>query len=148
MSWFNIIKKLSGNQHRIDANKDGKITAEDFRQLREESDDTEKLAPLAAAAGAAAIGARRLASKLAPKKKKGSGTTAEVAMKMDKKWVGIELNPDYIEIAKSRLKPTEKEYETKQKAKEMALNGLDAEHIADKLGKPLTLVRLWLELSK
>ena len=49
MSWFNIIKKLSGNQHRIDANKDGKITAEDFRQLREESDDTEKLAPLAAA---------------------------------------------------------------------------------------------------
>ena len=41
MSWFNIIKKLSGNQHRIDANKDGKITAEDFRQLREESDDTE-----------------------------------------------------------------------------------------------------------
>ena len=37
---------------------------------------------------------------------------------------------------------------TKQKAKEMALNGLDAEHIADKLGKPLTLVRLWLELSK
>ncbi len=48
----------------------------------------------------------------------GSGTTAEVAMKMDKKWVGIELNPDYIEIAKSRLKPTEKEYETKQKAKE------------------------------
>ena len=52
MSWFNIIKKLTGNQHRIDANKDGKITAEDFRQLREEGDDTEKLAPLAAAAGA------------------------------------------------------------------------------------------------
>ena len=70
MTWFNIIKKLSGKQSKIDANKDGKITAEDFRQLREGSDDTEKLAPLAAAAGAAAIGARRLASKLARKKKK------------------------------------------------------------------------------
>ena len=70
MTWFNIIKKLSGKQSKIDANKDGKITAEDFKQLREGSDDTEKLAPLAAAAGAAAIGARRLASKLARKKKK------------------------------------------------------------------------------
>ena len=48
----------------------------------------------------------------------GSGTTAEVAMKMDKNWVGIELNPEYIDIAKNRLKPTEKEYETRQKAKE------------------------------
>tara|TARA_R100001198_G_scaffold84773_1_gene58761 strand:- start:9 stop:290 length:282 start_codon:yes stop_codon:yes gene_type:complete len=58
MSWFNIIKKLSGNQHRIDSNKDGKITAEDFKQLREGSDDTEKLAPLAATAGAVAFGSR------------------------------------------------------------------------------------------
>ena len=48
----------------------------------------------------------------------GSGTTAEVAMKKDKNWVGIELNPEYIEIAKKRLEPTEKEYETKQKSKE------------------------------
>jgi len=48
----------------------------------------------------------------------GSGTTAEVAMKMDKNWIGIELNPEYIDIAKNRLKPTEKEYETRQKAKE------------------------------
>ena len=63
MSWFNIIKKLSGNQDRIDANKDGKITAEDFKQLREGSGDTEKLAPaahglLAGTAGAVAFGSR------------------------------------------------------------------------------------------
>ena len=29
------MEKLSGNQDRIDANKDGKITAEDFKRLRE-----------------------------------------------------------------------------------------------------------------
>tara|TARA_R100000742_G_C4269200_1_gene87657 strand:+ start:130 stop:336 length:207 start_codon:yes stop_codon:yes gene_type:complete len=28
-------KKLVGNQKKIDANKDGKITGEDFKQLRE-----------------------------------------------------------------------------------------------------------------
>jgi len=62
MTWFNIIKKLSGKQSKIDANKDGKITAEDFKQLREGSDDTEKLAPLAAAAGAVAFGTRMASS--------------------------------------------------------------------------------------
>ena len=35
MSWFNIIKKLSSKQSKIDTNKDGKITEEDFKQLRE-----------------------------------------------------------------------------------------------------------------
>ena len=63
MSWFNIIKKLSGNQHRIDANKDGKITGEDFKQLRESSDDIENAAPLVGAV------ARRVASKISSKNK-------------------------------------------------------------------------------
>jgi site-specific DNA-methyltransferase (cytosine-N4-specific) len=33
----------------------------------------------------------------------GSGTVAEVAMKMTRRFVGIELNPDYVRIAKRRL---------------------------------------------
>jgi hypothetical protein len=36
---------------------------------------------------------------------------------------------------------------TKQRAKEMALNGYDTVFIADKLGRPLTLVREWLEMD-
>lgn len=32
----------------------------------------------------------------------GSGTTGEVATRLMRKWIGIELNPKYIEIAKSR----------------------------------------------
>lgn len=35
----------------------------------------------------------------------GSGTTGIVAIKQNKNFVGIELNPEYIEIAKKRLKP-------------------------------------------
>jgi DNA modification methylase len=35
----------------------------------------------------------------------GSGTTALVALKQNKKFIGIELNQGYIEIAKERLKP-------------------------------------------
>lgn len=35
----------------------------------------------------------------------GSGTTGVVALKQRKKFIGIELNPEYIEIAKKRLKP-------------------------------------------
>ena len=35
----------------------------------------------------------------------GSGTTALIAQRLARKWVGIELNPEYIEIAKARLKP-------------------------------------------
>jgi len=35
----------------------------------------------------------------------GSGTTGLVALKQDKKFIGIELNKEYIEIAKKRLKP-------------------------------------------
>jgi hypothetical protein len=35
----------------------------------------------------------------------GAGTTGLVALKQGKKFIGIELNPKYIEIAKERLKP-------------------------------------------
>ena len=35
----------------------------------------------------------------------GAGTTGVVALKQNKKFIGIELNPDYIEIASRRLKP-------------------------------------------
>jgi len=35
----------------------------------------------------------------------GSGTTGLVALKQNKKFIGIELNPEYIKIAQSRLKP-------------------------------------------
>jgi len=48
----------------------------------------------------------------------GSGTTAEVAMKQDKDWVGIELNEDYVKISDKRLKPTIVKKKTKDKASE------------------------------
>ena len=48
----------------------------------------------------------------------GSGTTAEVAMKQGKDWVGIDLNPSFIKIADKRLKPTIIEKKTKDKASE------------------------------
>ena len=35
----------------------------------------------------------------------GAGTTGVVALKQKKKFIGIELNPEYIEIAEKRLKP-------------------------------------------
>lgn len=35
----------------------------------------------------------------------GAGTTGLVALKLNRKFVGIELNPEYIEIAQERLKP-------------------------------------------
>jgi len=35
----------------------------------------------------------------------GSGTTGVVALKQGKKFMGIELNPEYIEIAEARIKP-------------------------------------------
>ena len=34
----------------------------------------------------------------------GSGTTAVVARKLGRNYVGFELNPDYIEIAERKLK--------------------------------------------
>jgi site-specific DNA-methyltransferase (cytosine-N4-specific) len=37
----------------------------------------------------------------------GSGTTALVAQKLGRKWIGIELNPEYIEIIKRRTSQTE-----------------------------------------
>jgi DNA modification methylase len=33
----------------------------------------------------------------------GSGTTAMVAQELDRRWVGIELNPEYVEIAERRI---------------------------------------------
>ena len=33
----------------------------------------------------------------------GSGTVAEVAAKLGRNWLGIELNPKYIQLAKERL---------------------------------------------
>ena len=35
----------------------------------------------------------------------GSGTTAKAAHQLNRKWVGIEINPNYIQIAKKRLEP-------------------------------------------
>lgn len=35
----------------------------------------------------------------------GSGTTALVAHKLGRQWIGSELNPEYVEIAKKRLQP-------------------------------------------
>ena len=32
----------------------------------------------------------------------GSGTTAYVAQKLSRKWIGIELNPNYVKIIKER----------------------------------------------
>jgi site-specific DNA-methyltransferase (adenine-specific) len=37
----------------------------------------------------------------------GSGTTAVVAMRMSRKWVGIELNPNYCELIVKRVKKLE-----------------------------------------
>ena len=48
----------------------------------------------------------------------GSGTTAEVAMKQGKDWVGIDLNNEYIGISEKRLEPTIKEKKTRDKANE------------------------------
>ena len=48
----------------------------------------------------------------------GSGTTAEVAMKQGKDWVGIDLNDEYIGISEKRLEPTIKEKKTRDKSKE------------------------------
>jgi site-specific DNA-methyltransferase (adenine-specific) len=48
----------------------------------------------------------------------GSGTSAEIAMKQGKDWVGIELNDEYEKISQKRLKPTIIERKTKNKSKE------------------------------
>lgn len=37
----------------------------------------------------------------------GSGTTGAVALQLDCKYIGIEINPEYIKIAKDRIKPFE-----------------------------------------
>jgi DNA modification methylase len=37
----------------------------------------------------------------------GAGTTGLVAVKLDRKYIGIELNPEYVKLAKERLRPVE-----------------------------------------
>lgn len=37
----------------------------------------------------------------------GSGTTGLVALKLDRRYIGIELNPEYVKLAKERLFPVE-----------------------------------------
>jgi DNA modification methylase len=39
----------------------------------------------------------------------GSGTTAVVAERFERRWIGIEHNPDYIRIAEERLLREQKE---------------------------------------
>ena len=48
----------------------------------------------------------------------GSGTTAEVAIQQDKNWVGIDLNPEYVDISKKRLAPIIVEKKTRDKSNE------------------------------
>jgi hypothetical protein len=79
MSWFDIVKRLRGNQKNLDTNKDGKLDADDFKRLRNKKElqakasknikytDTEKVAPAIAAIGAGVAGAANL---VAGKKKK------------------------------------------------------------------------------
>ena len=38
----------------------------------------------------------------------GSGTTAVAANELKRKWYGIESNPDYVKIAKTRLRKSNK----------------------------------------
>ena len=47
----------------------------------------------------------------------GSGTTALVAQKNNRRWLGCEINPDYIEIANTRLQGREKEYHDRNDGK-------------------------------
>jgi hypothetical protein len=35
----------------------------------------------------------------------GAGTTALVSLKLNRRFIGIELNPDYVEMAEKRIKP-------------------------------------------
>jgi len=35
----------------------------------------------------------------------GSGTTLKAAQQLNRKWIGIEINPDYVQLAKKRLTP-------------------------------------------
>jgi site-specific DNA-methyltransferase (adenine-specific) len=40
----------------------------------------------------------------------GSGTTAVACTRLGKKWIGIEVNPEYVEIAKRRIQKTARQY--------------------------------------
>jgi site-specific DNA-methyltransferase (adenine-specific) len=47
----------------------------------------------------------------------GSGTTLQVAEQLNKKGIGIELNPEYIKIAEERLKSTDSYKKIQQEKK-------------------------------
>ena len=42
MSWFDVVKKLKGNQKNLDADKDGDIDGDDFKTLREMKKENKK----------------------------------------------------------------------------------------------------------
>jgi len=42
MSWFDVFKKLKGNQKNLDADKDGDIDGDDFKHLREMKKENKK----------------------------------------------------------------------------------------------------------
>jgi|DEB0MinimDraft_3_1074331.scaffolds.fasta_scaffold00735_4 DNA modification methylase len=52
----------------------------------------------------------------------GSGTTGLVSMKNNRKYLGCELNSEYIDIAKERLKPVETEIKNKEIAESLIQN--------------------------
>jgi DNA modification methylase len=52
----------------------------------------------------------------------GSGTTGLVAMKNNRKYIGCELNSEYIDIANERLKPVEIEIKNKEIAESLIQN--------------------------
>jgi len=58
----------------------------------------------------------------------GAGTTGLVALKQNKKFIGIELNPEYVTIAKNRLKP----FLEQQK---FALQSKEQENLIQTIGK-------------
>jgi DNA modification methylase len=45
----------------------------------------------------------------------GSGTTAAVAIKNNRRWIGIDANPDYCELATARIEQERTEHQAKAK---------------------------------
>ena len=45
----------------------------------------------------------------------GSGTTAEVCIKLNRKFIGIDINPKYTKMARERIKRAIEKYNEKSK---------------------------------